>query len=58
MAVLAEQMVEKTNDYVDRLGKKFVPNLPNRPGEYLLNIKEKDGPLFKQVEPLRARKGT
>jgi len=57
VAVLAEQMVEKTNYHFDRLGKKFVPNLPNRPGEYLLNIKEKDGLLFKQVEPLRARKG-
>src|ERR1700730_13432320 len=51
VAVLAEQMVEKTNYHVDRLGKKFVPNLPNRPGEYLLNMKDKDELLFKQVEP-------
>jgi hypothetical protein len=56
MAVLAEQMAEKTNYHVDRLGKKFAPLVPQRSGEFLLNIKDKDGPLFKQVEPLRARK--
>jgi hypothetical protein len=57
LAVLAEEMMEKTKYYVDKLGKKFVPNIPNRAGEYLLNIKNKDGPLFTQVEPLRPRKG-
>ncbi len=57
MAVLAERMVEKTNFYVDRLSKKFAPLVPRRSGEFLLNIKDKEGALFKQVEPLRARKG-
>ena len=53
MAVLADQMREKTNYYVDKLGKKFAPHVPHRPGEFLLNIKDKEGPLFTEVEPLR-----
>jgi hypothetical protein len=56
MAVLADRMREKTNDYVDKLGKKFAPHVPHRPGEFLLNIKDKEGPLFTEVEPLRPRK--
>jgi hypothetical protein len=57
MAVLADQMREKTNDYVDKLGKKLAQHVPQRPGEFLLNIKDKEGPLFTEVEPLRPRKG-
>jgi hypothetical protein len=56
MAVLADQMREKTNDYVNKLGKKLAPNVPQRTGEFLLNIKDKEGPLFTEVEPLRPRK--
>jgi len=58
MAVLADRMREKTNDYVDKLGRKLAPHVPNRPGEFLLNIKDKEGPLFTEVEPLRPRKGS
>ena len=57
MAVLADQMRERTNDYVDKLGERLAPHVPNRPGEFLLNIKDKEGPLFAEVEPLRPRKG-
>lgn len=57
MAVLAERMTGKTQYYVDRLGKKFAPHVPHGRGEFLLNIKGKEGPLFTQVEPLRPRKG-
>lgn len=57
MAVIAKQMREKTNDSVDELGKKLAPHVPDRPGEFLLNIKDKEGPLFTEVEPVRARKG-
>ena len=55
MAVLAEQMREKTNDYVNTLGKKLAPHVPNLPGEFLLNIKDKEGPLFTEVTPVRVR---
>jgi len=58
MAVLADRMREKTNDYVDKLGRKLAPHVPDRPGEFLLNIKDKEGPLFTEVEPLRPRKGS
>jgi hypothetical protein len=57
MAVLADRMREKTNDYADKLGKKLAPHVPHRRGEFLLNIKDKKAPLFTQVAPLRPRKG-
>jgi hypothetical protein len=49
-------MVEKTQDYVDQLGEKFARQIPDHPGEFLFNIRNKDEPLFKQVEPLRGSK--
>jgi hypothetical protein len=58
MAKLAERMTEKTQYHVDKLAKKFASRVPRfRFGEFLLNIKNKDGPLWSQVEPLRPRKG-
>jgi hypothetical protein len=57
MAKLAQAMVEKTQYYVDLLGKRFAPHIPHRDGECLLNIKDKDGVLFTQVEPIRPHEG-
>jgi hypothetical protein len=58
MAVLALQMMEKTQDHVDQLGEKFMPQVPPDLGEFLLNIRNKDEPPFKQVEPLWGGKDT
>jgi hypothetical protein len=52
VAKLAQVMVEKTQYHVDLLEKKFAPRIPRRDGEFLLNIKDKDGVFFEQVEPI------
>jgi hypothetical protein len=53
MAKLVEVMVEKTQYHVDLLEKKFARRIPHRDGEFLLNIKDEDGPIFTKVEPVQ-----
>jgi len=49
--------VEKTQNHVDMLAKRFARHVPRRDGEFLLNIKDKNGSIFTQVEPIGRREG-
>jgi hypothetical protein len=53
MAKLVQVMVKKTQYQVNVLEKKFARHIPRRDGEFLLNIKDEDGPIFTPVEPIK-----